>query len=547
MKKISTLLMLMILLTSLQSYEQGFSPKVQSRLQKIIDSFQNNPSNPYIGGVSVAIKVDELADWKGATGFAARNIDAQNNLLPGGTPFNTETLSRIYSITKTFTAPLVLELAKKGAFNLDEPLVKYLPALPLVNPGLSTAVTIRQLLVHESGYSDYTVEMQLQIAVAFNPRHIWTPYEMASFVHQVDAPGALRRYSSTNYILLGAIIEVATNKTVEQHFRERFFDPLQLASMYFGGRESIGNRGTLAAPHDNISVFNPIFQFTGQPTFPDEITNISRFPFGGIVSLAFTSGGIVSDASDVTSWGNALFSGKAISQSIIDEMIQSISSNPDDDGDYLGYGLIRTTKISATETFIGHDGNAPGYRSIMFYQPEKKLTLTLLTNYHGANLYTVAKALYEALPEFLCGNNKKKEDKIEVCFNGNNLCISRAAAPGFMKKGAYLGACDQSTRTVKKNDSDKQKEAMKENSITAFPNPFSSNVTLSFKVNQAGPVSLRVYDLNGKLVANLFNRQVEKTVLNQVIFDAGRLPLGVYISRLQTVSGTTEQKIVKTR
>ena len=68
-------------------YAQGFSPSVQTRLQHIIDSFQNNLANPFVGGMSVAIKVDGLAMWQGATGYAARNVDAQNNLLPGGTPF----------------------------------------------------------------------------------------------------------------------------------------------------------------------------------------------------------------------------------------------------------------------------------------------------------------------------------------------------------------------------------------------------------------------------------------------------------------------------
>ncbi len=147
------LLMLMILLTSLLSYEQGFSPQVQKRFQNVIDSFQNNPANPFIGGISVAIKVNDLALWQGATGYAARKVDDQNNLVPGGTPFTINTLSRIYSITKTFTAPLVLELAKEGVFRLEDPVSKYIP-LNLINPGLDGSVTIKQLLAHESGYSN---------------------------------------------------------------------------------------------------------------------------------------------------------------------------------------------------------------------------------------------------------------------------------------------------------------------------------------------------------------------------------------------------------
>ena len=168
--------------------------------------------------------------------------------------------------------------------------------------------------------------------------------------------------------------------------------------MFLDVREPLWNGAILAAPHDNLSPFNPVFQLTGQPTFPDAYTNVSSFRFTGIVSLAFTGGGIVSNVKDMADWSNALFGGKATSRSTLNTMLNSISSTPDDDGDFLGYGIFRTTRISATDVFVGHDGNAPGYRSVMFYQLDKKMTIAILTNYHGAKLYDVAKALYESLP-----------------------------------------------------------------------------------------------------------------------------------------------------
>ena len=66
------------------SFSQGFSSQTTARLQHVIDSFQNNPANPFVGGMTAAIKVDGLASWQGATGYAARNVDGNNNLLPGG-------------------------------------------------------------------------------------------------------------------------------------------------------------------------------------------------------------------------------------------------------------------------------------------------------------------------------------------------------------------------------------------------------------------------------------------------------------------------------
>jgi D-alanyl-D-alanine carboxypeptidase len=529
----------------IHSEAQGFSPQTQARLQHVIDSFQNNPANPYIGGMSAAVKVDGLASWQGATGYAARNIDGNNNLLPGGTAFTTSTLSRMYSVTKSFTAPLVLELAKEGAFSLDDPITKYIP-LHMINPGLNSTVTIRQLLAHESGYSNYTDEFMLQLAVAFQPTHIWTVFEMLTFVHQINTPGAVRLYSSTNYLVLGAIIEIATGKPVQQHFRERFFTPLQLNSTYFGVRETLPAGTLLASPHDNLSPFNPIFQLTGQPIFPDAYTNVSAFPFTGIVSLAFTGGGLVTNIDDMAEWGNSLFGGRATSQSTIDMMINSISSTPDPDGDYLGYGIFRTTKISANDVFIGHDGNAPGYRSVMFYQPDRKLTIAILTNYAGAKLYAVAKALFEALPEFTCGNKNKKEDKIILCFNTNSLCVDRIAAAGFISKGAYLGNCQglPSARQPGSQSNSIDISDKTENYLQVYPNPSVERITLSFTPAETGKYDLRLYDLTGRLITTLYSKMSEKGVSQRIEWNAGKVARGPYIVCLQTPTGIQRQKIV---
>lgn len=539
-----TILLIIFLGISLCTNAQGFSSIVQKRLQHVIDSFQNNPSNPFIGGISAAIKVDGLAEWAGATGFAARNVDANNNVLPGGTPFKVNTLSRIYSITKTFTAPLVLQLANEGAFNLEDLISKYIP-FSEINPDLNSHVTIRQLLAHESGYSDFTDEINLQIAVAAQPTHIWTPYEMLSFVHQENPVGSIRKYSSTNYVLLGAIIETVTGKTVEDLYRHRFFTPLNLKSMYFDVREKNPSNKVLASPHDNISPFNPVFLQTGQPTFPDAYTNISRFPYTAIASLGFTGGAIISDVKDVATWSSALFNGRATGKKVLNTMLQSISPNPDEDGDRLGYGLFLSKKISGVYDFYGHDGNAPGYRSVMFYQPDKKLTLVILTNYHGADIYAVAKALYNAVPVFQCGN---KEDKVTICFYGKNFCLPRIAASWLIAYGATLGNCDVKCSTPSAEEvTMNSKLQIVTNNISdgVYPNPFTTSVTFSFTPSIAGQASIRLYDMNGSLMATVFSGYVQKGISQQINFNGSKLPAGIYLSRLQTVSGISQQRIIK--
>ncbi len=538
------MLLLLQLLFCISVSSQGFSPAVQNRLQYIIDSFQNNPANPFVGGMAVAINVDGLALWQGTTGYAARNIDAQNNLLPGGTPFTKDMLSRIYSVTKTFTSALVLELAKEGFLNLDAPVSNYIP-LSLINSELNSSVTLRQLLAHESGYSDYQFEYMLQVSVAFQPARIWNAFETISFCHQINIPGAERRYSSTNYIMLGAIVETVTGKPMEQHYRERFFDKLGLGSMYLGGREPQNGHGELAAPHDNLSMFNPVFQMTGQPTFPDAYTNISRFPLDAIVSLAFSGGGIVSNAAELARWGNDLFGGRATSASTLQTMLNSIPATPDEDDDYLGYGVWTNNKISTTDYFVGHRGSAPGYISLMMYQPDRKMTIALVSNYAGCDAYIIEKVLYEALPNFISGNDNRKEWKIILCEKGKDISVAREAAAVHIKKGAYLGSCGMQVPAAQPGASvSSRNQVSEEATFTAFPNPFSSQVTIHFKTAQSGSVSLSLYDLNGKLVKQLFTGNLQEGIRKEITLQSGGLTTGTYICRLQTNAGISNRRLI---
>lgn len=521
---------------------QGFSPAVQTRLQQIIDSFQNNPANPYIGGMCATIDVDGLALWQGATGYAARNIDNENNLMPGGTTYTCDLISPVYSVTKTFTAALVLELANEGYLNLDAQVSQFFP-LNQINPSLNGAVTLRQLLAHESGYSDYVNEYMLQIAVGYQPTHVWNVFETISFVHQINPPGTKREYSNTNYVMLGAVIEMVTGKTIEQHFRERFFDKLSLTSMYLNIREQRNGHGVLTAPHDNISMLNPVFYITGQPMFPDAYTNISRFPLTAVASLAFTGGGIVSNSADLAKWSNALYGGRATSAATLNTMLHSMVDTADEDGDYLGYGIWTNHKVSNTDYFVGHNGSALGYRSIMMYQTDRKMTIAITCNYAGADLYEVARKLYEALPQFLCGNDNRKDAKILLCYKGKEICIAREAAPEHIKKGAYLGGCTITSSSAAVVTT----SATVPMQFTVFPNPFNHQLTVSWQAADNGAVQVQLFDGNGKLVRTMFNGTLQKGMYKTVTVQTGNLLAGMYVCRIQSAAGMQQQKLILTK
>lgn len=532
-----------LLFFSLQLHAQnGFSPQLRNRLQQVLDSIQNSPANPVVGGISVAIKVDDLASWEGVSGYRSRNVNSQNELLPGGLPFEKQTLSRMYSVTKTFTAPLVLQLSAEGFFSLQDPISKYLPVKQL-NPLLNDQVTLLQLLSHESGYSDYLFDQNLQTLVGIYPDRIWQAPEIIPFLKQTAPPGKERRYISSNYVLLGAIIEHTTGKKVEDLYRERFFKPLGLNSMFLAEREPIGNRGNLADPHDNLSPFNPIFSFTGRTPFPNYITNIKSFPFNTIASLAFTGGGLVTNARDMAEWGSALFGGRATSETVLQTMLNSISKTPDEDGDFLGYGIWSNKRVSETDYFVGHNGFAPGYRSVLFYQPDRKLTFSVLVNTMSVDPYDIAKALYAAIPNFLCGNENRKEAKIMVCYKGETLCVDRKAAAVLIDKGAYLGACGDGSSA---QSHIAEKAAGENNRLVVFPNPFAQNAKVNLDLKDVkGQVTINLFNLEGLLVTKLYQGTVPDSGKLNLDLDGTTLPKGNYVVQVSTAAGTLTQRASK--
>jgi hypothetical protein len=257
----------------------------------------------------------------------------------------------------------------------------------------------------------------------------------------------------------------------------------------------------------------------------------------------------VTNIADLAEWGNSLFAGRATSQSTIDQMMNSISTTPDPDGDYLGYGIFRTTKISDHDVFIGHDGNAPGYRSVMFYQPDRKMTIAILTNYGGAKLYAVAKALFEALPEFACGNKNKKEDKIIVCLKGTSLCVDRTAAGVLISKGAYLGGCNSSAETTTSGKQPASFEVLssQENYLQVYPNPSTGKISFAFTPKETGRYTLNVYGINGNLITTPYSKVSERGVSQKIEWNGSGLNSGIYLVSLQTPTGIQQQKVAIAR
>ena len=136
-------------------------------------------------------------------------------VLRGGVPLHTGDRFRAGSITKTFVAVVVLQLVAEEQLGLGDTVERWLPGL-VPNGG---RITVRQLLAHTSGLADYAGDAAFLRRTVSEPRRRWKPRELVRVAlaqRSVARPGERFAYASTNYVLLGLVVERATGTTLER-------------------------------------------------------------------------------------------------------------------------------------------------------------------------------------------------------------------------------------------------------------------------------------------------------------------------------------------
>ncbi len=307
-------------------------------------------------GVALAVDQDGEVLFDGAAGLA--NGETQTPLAP------TDRF-RIYSITKTFTAVLVLQLVDEGVLTLDDTVSQWLddPAVARI-PNVDR-ITIRQLLTHTSGVYDYYNGADSSFVddaitgEGADWSKVWTPQELLAYVdgtrHAADFdPGQGVNYSDTGYILLGLIVEQASGQTFTEQLHARILDPLGLADTFFAAAEPVPG-GTVEGYH----------------RLGDELINVS----GINLSWAWTQGGMVSTTEDLTRFADALFGGDLIEPASLEAMLTFLP--PDEQGREWGMGVARVQ--TPMGGLIGMNGSGPGFVARMFRLPTGA-TVVLLTN-----------------------------------------------------------------------------------------------------------------------------------------------------------------------
>ncbi len=201
------------------------------------------------------MKGDGSFSWSGAAGIASQ---------AGQVPMTKDTPIYIASITKLYTAAVIMRLYEEGALSLDDPMSKYLPAELIdgihVYEGkdYSREITIKELLSHTSGIADYYTEKpkggkSLFELVLEEPERSWTVDETIERARDVlkpnFPPGTDASYSDTNFQLLGKVIEAITGRPLHVVYEEFLFRPLGLKHTWLVGR-SEPQAAPSAAPAD---------------------------------------------------------------------------------------------------------------------------------------------------------------------------------------------------------------------------------------------------------------------------------------------------------
>jgi CubicO group peptidase (beta-lactamase class C family) len=322
-------------------------------LQKTVDSLVTSAlAEGPVAGMSVAVvRGRDTVVMKGY-GFS----DVENDVR--ATP---QTVYRIGSITKQFTAADVMRLVEEGKLSLDDSFGKHLPTLPAAWRG----VTIRLLLNHTSGIPSYT---------GAGPK--WATRMRLDLPHDtligivandpLDFPvGSLWKYNNTGYYLLGMLIERLTGHSYSTEVRDRFFVPLGLRSTMYCDLEPIIKhraQGYVVGPDRKLMNAPPLSM--GQP---------------------FSAGSLCSTVGDLVKWQRALAGGGVVKPASYSAMITPEGAAA---RAHYGYGIGRDTVFGRLR--IQHGGGINGFNSMLTYFPDDSLSIVVLGNTNGPHIDRVA-------------------------------------------------------------------------------------------------------------------------------------------------------------
>ncbi len=326
-----------------------------------IDSLLNDFNNKGMFNGSALVSMNGKIVYKSAFGFANFEYEILNK---------PDTKFEIGSCTKQFTAILIMMLKEKGKISLDDKITDYLSEYPAEN---GDRITIHHLLSHTSGIPEYIALPEMECLLFRENK----PTEFMKVFWDLDLnfePGSELRYSNSNYFILGAIIEKITGNPYAQVLQENIFNPLGMTnSGVIQITEILKNKAYGYIKLDDTLTVAPCWNTSG----------------------AFSAGNIYSTVEDLFKWQLALQSNTLINKESFDIMVTPNFSR-------YGYGfaiLNRTHKDGSKYTLYGHEGEIPGFRSLINIIKEDNSSVIILDNNQNPNHFKIANAIRKIVYE----------------------------------------------------------------------------------------------------------------------------------------------------
>ena len=302
-----------------------------------------NKVNKFNGNALIAQKGKILLQKSyGYKNFAAHVLNDSN------------TIFQIGSITKQFTATVILKLQEEGKLSVNDKLDKYFPQFKYADE-----ITIKNLLTHTSGIYNYTIDIDDEdSSITCKPISKQLLLDLV-FKHHLDfKPGSQFRYDNSGYYLLGLIIENVTDKSYEQNVRDMIFTPLQMNHSLFDFKHSLDT---------NIA--------TGYQTLNDSVQKEAT-AWRWDSTVTYAAGAIWSTTSDMYKWAQAIADKKILSPESWRAMLTSHL-------DKYGYGVYIDSLFG--KQIISHGGGIPGFIAYLCYYPNEDVTIILLNNWGWFN------------------------------------------------------------------------------------------------------------------------------------------------------------------
>lgn len=325
--------------------QQEVDALVESIGQSVID--QGN-----VVGLSIGVARDDAVLC--TRGFGLANVELN-------VPASADTVYRIGSITKEFTAAAILLLVQDGELGLDDPLSRHLTDYP--KPG--NRATIRQLLQHTSGIKDFTrlPNFRRERSLDVTPAEVLQRFQNLPLDFQ---PAQQFQYCNSGYFLLGLVIEKVSGKSYREFLTERIFEPIGLTNTYCASAPRI-----IAGRAAGYAVWS----------------GVQRNAQAICMKQTVGAGNLASTVGDLLTWQQALVTARVIGSKSTDLMT---NRGKLDNGKSINYGLGVFIRNMNGQKVVRHGGGIVGFRSEVAHYAPSGYTIAVLSNTENTNTTRIA-------------------------------------------------------------------------------------------------------------------------------------------------------------